>query len=205
MVYFAVGKTGLYFASFSASSTAVWPATGVAFATVLLLGLRFWPAIFIRAFFVNLTTAGTVFTSLGIATGNRPEAVAAAYLTTRFANWYKVLESSQDFFKFVEISLFAGAISAAIGLAESRARRTGPRRGILAHLADVVGGGCRRLLIVAPIIILLIEGPRVEKNRRQQIEVWLTPSAITLVGLLVFGGAFIGLRNYPLGFLGIPY
>jgi len=116
IAYFAAGKAGLYFASFSASSTAVWPATGVAFAALLLIGLQAWPAILVGAFFVNLTTAGTVISSLGIATGNTLEVVVAAYLTQRYANGRKVFESSQDLFRFVGAALFAAAISATAGL-----------------------------------------------------------------------------------------
>jgi signal transduction histidine kinase/CheY-like chemotaxis protein len=204
LVYFAAGKAGLYFASFSASSTAVWPATGVAFAALLLLGLSLWPAIFIGAFLVNLTTAGTVFTALGIATGNTLEAVVAAYLTIRFAHGRKVFESSQDFFRFVGAGLLAAAISATAGLASLALGGLAPVEAFSRIWLTWWVGDVGSFLIVAPVIILCIEGPRVEKDRRQQIEVWLTLAAITLVGLLVFGGAFLGLQNYPLGFLGIP-
>ena len=64
----------------------MWPPTGIAIATLLTLGLRFWPSIFCGAFIVNLTTFGTVLTSLGIATGNTLEAVLACVLVKRFAN-----------------------------------------------------------------------------------------------------------------------
>src|SRR5467141_5056359 len=84
--YIVAGKLSLRLASVHPSASPVWPPTGIAIATLLGLGLRFWPAIFAGAFVVNLTTAGSVLTSLGISAGNTLEAVLAAYLILRFAN-----------------------------------------------------------------------------------------------------------------------
>src|SRR6185295_2532316 len=60
------------------------PPTGLALAATLLCGYRVVPAIFVAAFLVNLTTAGTVYTSLAIAVGNTLEAVVGAALILRF-------------------------------------------------------------------------------------------------------------------------
>ena len=59
-VYFAAGKAGLTLAMVHVSASPVWPPTGIALATFLLLGYRPWPAIFLGAFLVNWTTAGSV-------------------------------------------------------------------------------------------------------------------------------------------------
>src|SRR3989441_10827817 len=68
-VYVLAGKLGLLLAFVHASATAVWPPTGIALAAFLLLGYRVWPGIFLGAFLVNLTTAGSVAKTIGIATG----------------------------------------------------------------------------------------------------------------------------------------
>src|SRR5580700_265602 len=85
LVYFVAGKLGLQLAYVHASATAVWPCTGIAIAALLLLGYRVWPGILIGAFLVNLTTAGSVETSIGIAIGNTLEGLAGCYLVSRFA------------------------------------------------------------------------------------------------------------------------
>src|SRR5580704_18496261 len=85
-VYFAAGKLGLRLAFVNASATAVWPCTGIALAAFLILGYRVWPAILAGAFLVTWTTAGSLTTSVGIATGNTLEAVAGCYLVKRFAS-----------------------------------------------------------------------------------------------------------------------
>ncbi len=73
--YILAAKLSLRLATVHPSATAFWPPTGIAIVALLVLGLRFWPAIFAGAFFVNLTTAGSVLTSLGIGAGNCLEAV----------------------------------------------------------------------------------------------------------------------------------
>jgi len=79
IIYFVAGKLGLYFAAYNPSSSPVWPAAGIAIAALLLGGFRFWPAVFLGAFFVNVTTSGSSLTSLEIATGNTLEALVGAY------------------------------------------------------------------------------------------------------------------------------
>src|SRR5258705_8789998 len=70
LVYLVAGKLGLMLAFVHASATAVWPPTGIALVALLMLGPRVWPAIFLGAFIVNITTAGSVGTSIGIAAGD---------------------------------------------------------------------------------------------------------------------------------------
>ena len=111
-IYFVAGKLGLKLAFLHSSVSPVWPAAGLAVAAFLLLGTEVWPAIFIGAFLVNLTTAGNVATSLGIAAGNTLEALAAVYLVNRFARGRHAFDRTQDILKF---ALLAGGVSACIG------------------------------------------------------------------------------------------
>src|SRR5881398_3875507 len=85
LVYFIAGKFGLMLASLHVSASPVWPPAGIALGALLLLGYRAWPAIFIGAFFVNVTTAGNVATSLAIVSGNTLEAFCGDWLVNRFA------------------------------------------------------------------------------------------------------------------------
>src|SRR6266705_6624444 len=86
LVYFIAGKFGLMLASLHASASPVWPPAGVALGALLVLGYRTWPAIFVGAFLVNVTTAGNFGTSLAIGAGNTLEAVCGAWLVNRFAD-----------------------------------------------------------------------------------------------------------------------
>ena len=73
-VYFGAAKFGLSLAFVNSQVTAIWPPTGIALVTLLLLGNRMWPGIFLGAFLINAIT-GTPMTAVGLAIGNTLEAV----------------------------------------------------------------------------------------------------------------------------------
>src|SRR5579863_10361672 len=117
VVYFGTAKLGLRFAYVNPSATALWAPTGITLAAFLIFGLRVWPGAFLGAFFANLTTAGTVLTSLGIATGNTLEGVVGCYLVNRFAHGHRAFERAQDIFRFTFLAgMVSTAISATIGV-----------------------------------------------------------------------------------------
>ena len=64
LAYFVAGKAGLRLAFLQPSASPVWPPVGIAVAALLVLGSRTWPAVFVGAFLVNVTTAGNVGTSV---------------------------------------------------------------------------------------------------------------------------------------------
>ncbi len=114
--YFVAGKLGLNLASVHASATAVWPCTGIALAAFLIFGFRVWPAILAGALLVNLTTAGSVATSIGIAVGNTLEGVVGCYLISRFAGGKRTFERAQDIFKFAFLAgMVSTTVSATVG------------------------------------------------------------------------------------------
>src|SRR5947199_3918376 len=119
VIYFIAGKFGLMLASLHASASPVWPPAGIALAAMLVLGYRAWPAIFVGAFLVNVTTAGNVATSLAIASGNTLEALCGAWLVNRFAGGTTVFDRPQGVFKFA----LAAAVSTIIILAFGLTRR----------------------------------------------------------------------------------
>src|SRR5260221_12213425 len=117
MIYIFAGKLSLQLAFFNASATAIWPPTGIAIAVLLLLGYRVWPIIFLGAFIVNITTQGSVGTSMGIALGNTLEAILGAYLMTRFSNGKHAFDSVANVFKFAFLAgVVSTAVSATIGV-----------------------------------------------------------------------------------------
>src|ERR1041385_5392340 len=104
-VYVIAGKFGLSVAFFHASASAVWPPAGIALASLILWGIALWPAVFIGAFLVNFTTAGSFAATLAIAAGNTLEAAFGAWLIRRYAAGPYVFRSAQTIFKFALITL----------------------------------------------------------------------------------------------------
>jgi signal transduction histidine kinase len=206
-LYVLAGKLGLSLASVHASASPVWPPTGVALAAFLTLGYRVWPAIFAGAFVVNITTAGSMLTSLGISLGNTLEGLLGAYLVTRYANGARAFDHAQDVFKFAALAgLAASLVSATIGvgsLALGGYAPWGDFDGIWLTwwLGDATGA-----LIFAPLLVLLVRDSGAGPARGRLLEaaaLWLTT---TLVGLAVFGEglAHLGFMTLPLTFLCTP-
>jgi len=50
LVYYGAARLGLLVAFESTNASPVWPPTGIAFAAVLLFGIRIWPAIALGAY-----------------------------------------------------------------------------------------------------------------------------------------------------------
>src|SRR5262245_39789070 len=116
VVYFLAGKLALALAFVNASTSAVWPPTGIALAAFLLLGVRVWPAILVGAFLVNWTTTGSAATSVVIATGNTLEGLLGAALVRRFAGGSAVFDRPWSIARFVFLAAgIAAAVSATFG------------------------------------------------------------------------------------------
>ena len=205
--YFLAGKLGLAFAIVHANATPVWPPTGIALAAVLLLGRAVWPVIFAGAFFVNLTTAGSVLSSLGIAAGNTLEALVGAALVARFAGGAAAFERAKDIFKFVvAAALVSTTVSATIGVTTlaltgyARWAEFGPIW-LTWWLGDAAGD-----LVVAPFLVLAFRGKPAGAvgARDRPLEALLLGGATVLVALGVFQDLLTGPPRYPLTFLCLP-
>lgn len=206
LLYFLTGKLGLRLAIVHPSATAVWPGTGLALAAILLFGYRAWPGIFIGAFLVNLTTAGSFLTAVGIASGNTLEAVVGALLLMRFANGRRVFDRAEDIFKFVVFAgLLATAISATLGTASLSF--TGFLKGIDPRpvwftwwLGDMVGA-----ILIAPCFLLWPSRNEVSIERSTMPRRVAALVSLILSGLFVFNGSLLfGRSDFPLKFLCIP-
>jgi len=202
-VYFGAAKLGLKLAFVHASATAVWPPTGIAMAAFLVLSYRVWPGIFLGAFLANITTAGSVATSIGIATGNTLEGLLGAYLVNRFAHGRNTFDRPRDIFRFTVLAgIESTAVSATFGVTSLCLGGFANWSGYGAiwltwWLGDAVGA-----LTVAPLLVLWITKPRIRWNRRQLFEAGLLLFALILVALAVFGGWFPAEnKNYPLEFI----
>jgi diguanylate cyclase (GGDEF)-like protein len=206
-VYYVSGKLGLKLAFVNTSISPVWPAAGIAVAALLLLGTEVWPAIFIGAFLVNLTTAGTVATSLGIAVGNTLEALAAVYLVNRFARGRHAFDRTQDILKF---TLLAGGLSACVGaIFGVTSLSLGGYAQWTYYRAmwwtwwqgDAIG-----VIIVTPLLVLWSGTPRPRWNLDQIAEAASLVSLLVAVSLIIFGGLFSSIvRDEPVEFLCIPF
>ena len=205
--YIVAGKLSLRLASVHPSATPVWPPTGIAIATLAALGLRFWPFIFTGAFLVNLTTAGSVFTSIGIATGNTLEAVIASFLVMRYANGRHAFEWTKDILRF---AFFVVAISTPVAATLGVTSLTlggfasWNQYGLIWRtwwFGDAAGA-----LIFTPFLLLWTSKARWHWSGRQLLELSVLFSGTLLTAGIIFGPIFHAqIRNDPWTFLCVPF
>lgn len=204
--YWIAGKFGLMLVFVHASATPIWPPTGIALAALLVLGYRVWPAIFLGALLVSITTAGSVVTSIGIATGNTFGGLLGALLVNRFANGCHAFDRPTDVFKFAGlVGLGSTIVSATIGVTSLALGGYADWTNCGAFwitwwLGDLAGD-----LIVAPLLIPWSTDARVQWRWERMLEAGCIVVMIVMVGQSVFGGWLFGQANkYPLGFLCVP-
>jgi PAS domain S-box-containing protein len=200
------GKAGLELAFVHPSATAVWPPSGIALAAVLLLGFGVWPALFVGAFAVNMTVAGDLPSSLGIALGNTLEALVGAWLVDRFAGGPRAFERPESVFSFVALAgLAATTLAAAIGvtslcLAGLAEWSRWSAIGLTWWLGDAVG-----VLALAPVIVLFAERPSPLPERGRRLELGLLLAASLLVAQAVFTDLLpIAPQRYAIEFVCLP-
>src|SRR5258706_3611287 len=187
-LYFFSGKLGLSLAFVNPSATAIWPPTGIAIASFLLFGNRILPAIFLGAFLVNVTTAGSILTSLGIATGNTLEGFIAAYLINKFANGEHVFDKTSDTFRFAIFAIITTTVSASIGtttLLFSKLTILNSFSSVwFTWLLGDIGGA----LVIAPLLILWLTKEKLSIKSSDIPEIFLMLFTLCASSEIIFNG-----------------
>jgi len=162
----------------------------------LLYGYHLWPAIFVGAFLVNVTTSGAVPSSLGIATGNTLEALLGVWLVRRWADGREVFERARSIFAYAALAgLASTAVSATVGVA-SLALGGHARWGRFGEiwltwwLGDMAGA-----LVVAPVLFLWAKELGRRLTRAEVVELALVLTSVLLAGLIVFVAGVRALRE----------
>jgi two-component sensor histidine kinase/integral membrane sensor domain MASE1 len=207
IIYFVSGRLGLALAFINPSVSSVWPPTGIAIAALFILGDRVWPAIFLGAFLVNLTTTGTFFTSLGIGCGNTIEAVLGVYFINRFIPDRNIFFRPLDVVKY---SFFTGIVatyvSAGVGitclfLSGQLAANLILPVGLTWWLGDIGGA-----LIIAPFLILWKNNHKIEWKLQKFLE-FIT--VLFLVSFIIYYTFVNGVPTltqlFPFIFITIPF
>jgi PAS domain S-box-containing protein len=187
-IYSISGKMGLQLASVHPNATLVWAPTGIALATLLLLGYRMWPTVFLGALLVNWTTGSTGLASIGIATGNTLEALLGAYLVNRFADGLKVFDRSKSTLRFILLAaMLSTALSATVGVMTlvvsglASVEQSG-LIWLIWWLGDVAGA-----LTITPILILFfVDHKSFRWNTRKAFEALVLMTALLSVSLLAY-------------------
>ena len=205
VLYFLAGKFGLFFASFNPSVSVIWPPTGIAIATIILFGYKFWPGILIGAFLTNITTGGAVFASGIIAIGNTLEAVSAGYAINVWAHGKYVFDKLRSTLIFTMFVAIACSLASTIGVSTLILSGLAQAHDVYALWFTWWLGDMGGAFILTPLIILWISSHRHILSRYQVPELIAAIFFLALTGEIVFNGIIHSLPiNYPLPFIIVP-
>jgi signal transduction histidine kinase len=164
--YIGAAKFGFQLDVAQGVITPVWAPAGIALASLLLLGPRYWPAITIGAFVSNATSGVSVEVAAVISVGNTLEMLAAVYLLRR-VDFRASFERVTDVLWFTGLAAFAATLIAAtvgvttLAVADSPAASPYDSAWILWWLGDAMG-----ILLVAPAILVAArELPKLDRRR----------------------------------------
>ena len=113
--YVLVGRIGFMVSAVDPIVSSVWPPSGLALAALLLMGIRFWPGVFLGAFILNATGTIAPLPALAIAVGNTGEALLATWLLTSIG-FRPLLERLRDVLALVILGAISTAVSATVGV-----------------------------------------------------------------------------------------
>jgi signal transduction histidine kinase/integral membrane sensor domain MASE1/CheY-like chemotaxis protein len=186
-LYFIAGKFGLSLAIIHPSASMVWPPSGLAFAAILLWGYRLWPGVFLGAFLVNITTQGTLLTTVGIAAGNTLESLLGAWLIQQFANGSKVFERARNIFKFVLLAAFLSTtVSATFGVTSLALGGYVPWSGYGAVWLTWWFGDITGVLLAGPVLVIWATQPYPTLKLSRVLEAVGLLLALALTGYFAF-------------------
>src|SRR5258708_32261536 len=117
VAYFSAAKLALVVAIPPGYATAVWPPSGIALASGLLLRRRAWPGIWLGASLVNITVHSSFVAATLIGAGNTLEALAGPALVRAFVGSPGPFRHGEDVVKFVAIAAASATIAATVAAA----------------------------------------------------------------------------------------
>lgn len=203
--YYLSVEFGLLFALGKSENTAIWFASGSGFIAVYALGYRIWPAIFLGAFAVSMSSlevynidSSQIYLSVINSFNNVMEAVFGVYLIRRFVNKRPLFSTIKTTTSFIILVAFlTSLITATIGTVAFTT--LGDLDYFYRMLLTWWLGDAAGLLLVVPLI-LSWKKPEFSSSIIKQ-----TLLLTVFLILLILVGAFIFQVGYHLAYLFLPF
>ena len=209
--YFGLANLSLTVASIHSSVIPIWVPAGLAFAAVLLCGIRVWPAIFAAAYVAGVPTdladasaTDSIPMSLVVAVGSTLAPVVGGYLVSIWCGGRNTFDTPVRVAKFALVVLATTTISATAGIGGLSLAGHLEWTGIIAAwttwwLRDAAG-----VLAVAPVVVLWACGDFRPFNLNAVLASATILAAAGVVGIIAFSPLIeqTGFRS-ALGFLAV--
>ncbi|MFN0006353.1 MAG: ATP-binding protein [Planctomycetota bacterium] len=168
-LYYASSRLALEFVPGWGHATAVWPASGIMLAAVLLLGPHVWPGIVAGSFAASLGSSlaahepaplfAAIATSIAIALASSAQALVGAFSVKRLAGYPNTLSNESDVLRFL---VLAGPVSSlirtSIGVAALSIFGVVQREDVLLTFGIWWVGDTFGTALFAPLVLLWFDG-----------------------------------------------
>lgn len=186
-LYYGGARLGLLEQLMRGQVTPMWPPTGIALTSLLLLGLRCWPGIALGAFLVNIGL-GPSLAAVAVITLGNTLAPVFSYLLLRRARFRKELDRFRDALLLVFFGAFAGmVISATAGAGTLALAGVLPVGGFWPTWSVWWTGDAMGILVVAPVLLALSSARRREVSPARWAEASILLLGVFLVSLVATG------------------
>ena len=191
IAYWGVARLSLNLALVHGQVTPIWPPTGIALVTFLLLGRRMWPAIALAAFAVNLPLGPSPVGAGLIACGNTLGPLVSTELLRR-ADFHLDLDRMRDAVAIVVLGALVGmTISASIGTSVLIISGAVPTSKLASTWAVWWAGDAMGVLLVAPMLLSFFPRPGLRPlGWRRGVELTVLLIAIGVVTYFLFENEF---------------
>ena len=191
--YVGAAKVGLSLDVSHGVITPVWAPSGIALAALLILGVRYWPAVALGAFVANATSDASLGVAAGITVGNTLAAVFGVFLVRRIGFTPALDRVRSVLALVVGGALLSTIVSATNGVTVlTIADATEDPYGtawVLWWFGDAIG-----VLMVAPVLLVLYASRHIRPTPLRVVEGLGLLAAVAAVSAIVFlGGAW----RYP--------
>jgi signal transduction histidine kinase len=187
LLYFGVAKFGFLFAFTTKQVTAVWPPTGIALVSILILGYRIFPGVFLGALLINSVSDEPLLTAAGIAVGNTLGPLLGAFLLNRVVKVDHTLTRLRDTLGLLLFGAIVGmTVTATNGVLNLALAHIVPWSAYAAvwwiwWIGDVMG-----VLLVAPCLLTWAANPRLRWKRWRVVEFAVLFCTLFVVSQIVF-------------------
>ena len=204
LVYIFVGRIALISAHGFASM--IWPPSGIALAMLVLLGVRFWPIVWLAALITNISVGGPILSCFGAACGNTLEAYLGARILLATQNFRPALDDLRIVFRLIiPVALVTTAIAAFVGVTSYWMTGGIPTEKFRAAFSTWWLGDALGDLIVAPFIFIVSSVPKLRLSRLKIAEAVLLFACVFTISFFMYDepASIIG-QHFPVSYLIFP-
>jgi PAS domain S-box-containing protein len=194
LAYFIAGKLGQETSNIRSGNIGpVWPAYGIALASVLAFGHRVWPAVAASAAIVAFQSPVNVLAAIGQAFAATLAVVTGASVLRRIPGFNPSMMRLRDALAFIGYGAFGSAtISATLGLASLYLAGAAGYSGLDAAWLIYWLGDTTGALLVTPLVFTLASAFRFQSWRRT-VEYGALLTLVTLICIVIFVVAPFGI------------